>query len=171
MTKVDMMEYFDLVNAESVRLEPGILGFRKIFCKKEIQVRKDIPEDARCVVMGSEPGLLDRALRRRNVIGVMITDNELLRMTIEKTAENEKILFISTLGIVCADTQVRLRNIYRAKSLIASALRSKARISLVSMAEDEPSMFSSVQLLEMAKFLGATPAQASGMLSSLGGIE
>ncbi len=170
MTKADLMDYFDLINAESVRLEPGLLGFRKIFCKKEIQVRKDIPEEGRCVVMGSEPGLLDRALRRRNVIGIIIADNDLLRMTIEKTAENEKILFVPAIDIICADTQARLRNIYRARSLIATALRAKARLSLVSMAQDESSMLSSPQLLEMAKFLGATNVQASGMLNTLSEI-
>lgn len=166
------MAYFDLSSSEITdRRVTASLGYKKIFSSKELPVLENLDSNERCIVRSGEIGMLRRAIRRNNVAGIMIKDNELLRIAVEEAAENEKTLFISLHDILCSDTKSRLRNIYRARGLMAFAMRSKASISLVSLADSEAGLISTMQMLGMAKFLGASEENAKRIVSRLGEIQ
>lgn len=165
------MAYYDLVKMEAVeRKTASILGYKKIFLKNEIPIVNGPESNGKCIVMNGEPGMLSRALRRSNVIGIIIRDNELIRQAVEEAAENGKLLVFPIRDITCTDTRTRMRNLYRMRGLMAFATHSKAKISLVTLAEDESELLSTIQMLEIAKFLGAKEDHAREMLSNLGGI-
>lgn len=172
MTRAEIMAYFDLVNLDSVQAKTaGILGYKKIFGRKEMEVREEPSQAGSCIVRNAEPGVLGRSLRRNNVVGIIIKDNELLRMVVEETVENEKLLILPIHEITCADTRTRQRNLYRMRGLMAFALRSRAKVALATLAEEESCFLSSSQLIEVAKFLGASEAQAKEMAGNLGEIS
>lgn len=163
------MAYFDLTSMEDVdRKTSSVLGYKKIFNKKEIAVVESLDHNGKCIVKSGESGFLSRALRRNNVLGILIKDNELIRLAVEEAVTTEKLLCLSVHDITCVDTRTRMRNIYRMKGLISFAMRSKARIALVTLAQDESCLLSSNQMIEIAKFLGANESQAEKMISNLG---
>ncbi|HUB92534.1 MAG TPA: hypothetical protein VL945_01090 [Candidatus Saccharimonadales bacterium] len=166
------MAYYDLVNMDAPdRKTASILGFKKIFSKKELPVVDNLGYTGRCILASGEAGMLGRGLRRNNVTGIMINDSELIRMAVEEVVDTEKILVLPVHGITCGETRARLRNIYRMRGLMATATRSKAKIALVTMAEDESCMLSALQMVEVAKFIGATEAQAKKMVGAIGELE
>gem|GEM_PF-1534979 len=149
----------------------NLLGYKKILGKKELPVVDGLSSNNKCIVRGGESGILDRALRRNNVIGIIIKDNELIRMSVEEVKETDKLLFLSVHDLTCVDTRTRLRNLYRMRGLLSFATHSKAKVSLISLAEDESCLLSSIQMIEMAKFLGANEEQAKKMINNLGEIQ
>ncbi len=165
------MAYFDLVGMESAdRKTASLLGYKKIFSAKEIVLTDNVNLGEPCIVISNEPGTLGRALRKGNVEGVMIKDNELIRQAVEECREHEKLLCFSARELTAVDTRTRMRNLYRMRGLMAFALRSRARIALITLAKDESEMLSSMQMTGLAKFLGASEEQAERMISSLGEI-
>jgi RNase P/RNase MRP subunit p30 len=166
------MAYFDLTRAEIAdRGRAAVLGYKKILSGKELPVVENLSLSSQCVVRSGETGMLGRAVRRSNVAGIIIKDNELLRLAVEETVENEKLLFLPLHEILCSDTRSRMRNIYRMRGLMAFATRSRAKISLVTLAEGEPCILSTMQMLEIAKFLGANESNSKKMISTLGDIQ
>lgn len=164
------MAYFDLVRMEAPEKKfSTALGFKKILTTSQIEIvdGKSLGNKT-YIVRNSEPGVLGRALKHNGVIGIIINDSEMLRMTIEETAESEKILFLPTYDITCLDTRTRLRNLYRTRHLLAFATRSKAKTSLITLAEEKADMLSSSQMIELAMFIGAKEESAKKMLSALG---
>lgn len=171
MKRAEAMAYFDMTEMESVpQGKAAVLGYRKILPSNEIRIVTEPLGEGKCIVESQEQGILGRALRRNNVVGVIIKDNELLRMTVEEIRTTDKMLVVPVHGITCSDTRTRMRNIYRAKGLIAFALRAKAKIALVSLAKDPSCMLSSQQMLLLAEFLGASDIQSKAMLSSMGDV-
>ncbi len=169
MTRYNKMERFDVTGMDSVdpRLA-ALLGYRKMYSKKELPMTGNLDYNERCIFVGNEQGTLGRALRKNNVEGIMISDNELIRQTIEECKDHEKILFISTAGLILQDQRQRLRNIYRTRFLMGFAMRSRARIALISAADDESGMLSVEQMILTARFLGADEKRAAAMVSSIG---
>ena len=165
------MAYFDLSSLDAVdRKTASLLGYKKIFTRSEIPVADKLDSSQPCIVRSGEAGMLSRALRRSNVLGVIIKDNELLRMIVEEAVVNEKVICLSVHDLTCVDTRSRQRNLYRMRGLMAFAMRSKARIALVTAAEVESCLLSSMQMMEIAKYLGAKEEQAKKILGSLGEI-
>ncbi len=165
------MEYSDIAAMEAVPESTAkVLGYRKIFGRREIEVNEVPSQHSACVVRSSEPGVLGMALRRSNVIGVMIKDNELIRRTVEEAAEAEKALFLSAHELTCVETRERLRNLYRMRSLLSFAMRTGAEVRLVSLAQEDSCLLSAMQLVELARFLGAGEAHAKEMVRWMGGF-
>ena len=161
------MAYFDLVNmnAPEPKLQ-RLLGFKKIFSTDDIPI-VSIPNAhaEKCIVKSPEQGILRSAVRKNNVIGIMITDNELLRIVIEDSKEADKTIFLSVHDFTCVDTNKQLRNLHRAKTMLRFAMRSKAKVGLVSMANDDSCLLSSMQMLELAMFLSGSEEYAKTMLA------
>ena len=146
---------FDIVDMDSVNIKLAeIIGYKKIYTRNEIRVTEDQEYEGRCIFLGKEPGPLGKALRRNNVEGIIIFDNELIRQTVEECRDNEKTIFIDISSLVVQEQKQRLRNIHRARFLIGFALRNKTEIALVSLAKDEAGMLSSMQMLAFGRFLG-----------------
>lgn len=168
MIRVEYMP-FDLTSTYKPSPEEALeLGFGRIFSNDEIRVTPDISDVPTCIVANSDQGLLDRAIRRPNVAGIVINDSELLRMTLEKLKENEKALVLPLHQITCAETRQRLRNIYRMRSLLGSAFRYGADVAVATLAENKTCLLSSQQMVEVCMFLGANSKQADSMVSRLG---
>lgn len=161
------MAYFDLVDMKV----PGpklqrLLGYKRIFSTEEMPITATPNSPAeKCIVKSAEQGVLRSALRKSNVMGIMIADNELLRIVIEDSKESSKPIFISSRDFVCAETSKGLRNLHRAKTMLRFAMRSRARVALVSMADDASCLLSSMQMLELARFLSGSDEYAKKMLA------
>ncbi len=146
---------FDIVDMDSVDIKLAeLIGYKKIYARNEIRVTEDQEYEGRCIFLGKESGTLGKAVRRNNVEGIIIFDNELIRQTVEECRDNGKTLFIDVSSLVVQEQRQRLRNIHRARFLIGFALRNRTKIALISLAKDETGMLSSMQMLAFARFLG-----------------
>ena len=171
MTRAEYMT-FDLTSTYKPTPEEALeLGFSRIFSSEEIAVTPDLSNAPTCIVASSDQGILDRAQKRPNVAGIIINDSELLRMTLEKLRENEKILVLPLHQITCTESRQRLRNIYRMRSLLGSAFRYDADVAVATLAESKACLLSSRQMVEICLFLGASSEQADVMVSRLGELQ
>lgn len=166
------MKGFDVTEMDSVDGKlAAALGYKKMYSKKDLRITESIDCNERCIFAGNEPGILGRALRKNNIEGIIISDNELLRQTVEECKAHEKILFINTSGLILQDQRQRLRNIYRARFLMGFAMRERTKIAIISAAKDESEMLSVGQMVALAKFLGADENRAREMVASIGMIS
>ncbi len=164
-----MVRGFDIVDMDSVNIRLAeVIGYKKVYARNEIIVTEDQAYEGKCIFLGREHGALGKALRRNNVEGIMIFDNELIRQTLEECRDNEKILFVDISNLTVQEQKLRLRNIHRARFLIRSALRSRTKIALVSLAKDEAGMLSAMQMLAFAKFLGINEKDADSIFYNKG---
>jgi|SRR5271157_1613335 len=169
------MQFYDIVALkEEIDLEglAGRFGYRKIFLAgKDVEIVGDtmrLNDEGSFIVRSGDNETLSKAVRSNGVVGVIVDDSKVSGKFIEELRTHEKILFVPAAPLVCPGQNSRMRNLHWAKGIVRTALMGKARIALVTLAEEKECLLSSRQLLEIAKLLGATDKIADGMLSSLG---
>ncbi|VVB76992.1 Uncharacterised protein [uncultured archaeon] len=169
------MQFFDIVALkETADLEPLArrLGYRRIFALgKDAEIVGDVRglgENGRFIVRSKDNETLLKAMRINSVVGVVVEDGKAEGKFIEELRSRGKLLIVPVAGITCPLAEGRMRALYRAKTLIRSALRGKAGIALVTLAEGRDCLLSRTQMQEMAKLLGADDRAADAMLNSLG---
>jgi RNase P/RNase MRP subunit p30 len=72
--------------------------------------------------------------------------------------------------VICADDATRIQKLVRTRILVRNALAAKVRICLVSLADKKEGILSSMQMLEVANFLGIDQKRSKEALSALGGL-
>ncbi len=170
------MQFFDIVALkEEIDLEQLAprFGYRKMFrTGKDVELVGDIGRlngEGRFIVRSGDGETLSKAVRSNSVIGVIVDDSKVSGKFIEELRTHEKLLFVPVAPLVCPGRESGLRNLFRAKGILRTALMGKAGVSLVTLAEEKECLLSSGQMLELAKLLGATDKVAGEMLASVGG--
>jgi len=155
------MDYYDLVS-ETCEFDDSLrerLGFRKIgILGMDIMPaganKSNLSDFSNDLAFGKEKGLLI-SLVQKGVKGVAITDSYIDKKLLEVIADAGCILVLP-MGIITASYGIeRTRNIYRMSRLFEHARKMKIPVSFVSMAKTPQHMNSYMQLLELAKLLGA----------------
>lgn len=169
------MQYFDIVALKDLAGLDALgrrLGFRRMFLVgKDVELASDakrLSEEGRYIVKSGDNEVLSKAIRSNAVVGVVLEGGKASGKFIEELHAHEKLLFLPVAPLVCPNRESRLRNLYNAKGILRSALMGKARVSIVTLAEDRDCLLSSMQLFEIAKLLGANDRTAGEMLTSLG---
>jgi len=169
------MQFFDIVALkEEVDLKAlgRRLGYKKIFALgKEMELCADAnhPGEGKALIVKSgDEAVLVKALRNNSVIGIILDNNKASGRFIEDLRIHEKLLLIPVGPLVCPDRGDVIHSLYRAKSVLRSALMGRASVALVTLAKEKECMLSCSQMLEMAKLIGANDNVAKEMLSVLG---
>ncbi len=163
------MAYTDLVLMQQTSIELAKrLGYSRIFTSSDISIARK-QSVRKCIFIGSEKGRLDHAIRDSSVIGIVLEDSIESKSVIEHAASEGKPIFLIATHLTSAATQARLRSIYRMRRLFGFARHARASIGIISLASEPAELLSSMQMLEIAKMLGADEPYAKEMLEVLSG--
>ncbi len=145
------MKYYDIVLKPCEFDGPFAkrLGFERVF---------KADGKSRGLFAGRDRSALIKAAQRGSAIA--ITDFSIDREVLAKARDNEAALCIPISAIAAAKGLEQARLLHRASELIAYAYRKRMEVSFASLAESRLFMDSRMQLIEMAKALGATEEQA-----------
>ncbi len=143
------------------------LGYKKIFAACDIGI-VERPVDRSYILRSAEPGTIFKALGDINCRGVIFKGNELIKKTLEKAASNGKLVIMPVSEITQASGPTFMRNVYRLRSIFAYSKKSGAEMAIISLADGDNGLLSSMQMFELARFLGANETEAKAMLGSIG---
>ncbi len=123
-----------------------------------------VPE-GRAIAFGSAENM--SALVRKGIAGVCISGYKIDRKLIEDMSANDCILCISTKEITNSYGIRRAKAIYRASKLFRLAKKRKIRVAFATMASSTGEMLSKIQLIEIAKLIGAEEQYARYSISEI----
>jgi len=145
------------------------LGFKHMLVLgKDVELR-DIDRDkntnaAGCIAIGSNKPRLEGAVKSgAHAIG--ITDYRIDRKLMQTMKEREVALLVSFAGIKELGGNSRQRALYMMAKLVQKAVKMGIEVHFASMARSKLQMFSTMQLIEMAKLVGVDEAAAKAGLS------
>lgn len=146
------MRYYDLLFDSCVVNEAleKRLGFERMFL---------LNKDQKTICVDSNKARLAKAVQM-NMPAVAVTDFSIDRDLISRIKENDTILCMPFYPILTRSGLDRSRLLYKAKSFLAYAYNKRIRVSFASLAQSNRFINSKMQLVELAKLIGATEEQA-----------
>lgn len=163
------MPYYDIV-FEGCSADGGTvrkLGFSKIGV-----IPKDIGfadlsakgnNDRNCIVTGPPGKLLSAA--NGGVAGIYIQDYTIDRKLIQTMADNSCVLCIALADLMPLYGLKRSKLMFRIGKLVSAARKERASVGFLTMAKSDSAMCSYMQIIEIAKLLGADEDYARKSLS------
>ena len=169
------MQFFDLVAfpVNSADRVAERLGYKRMFVAgKDVELLEDAgaASASKKIIRSDDFETINRSLRQNSVLGIIPKSALPSGKALEAIKESEKLLFIRLCGATCADGAARPQELAKTRRLIRSALMGKVPFALVSLAESRECLMSSLQVLEVAQFLGVDAARAKEALGRLGGL-
>ena len=147
------------------------LGFKKLLVLgKDIQIRDlDKSKDtnaAGLIVTGSNKQRLEGAVKS-GALAVEVTDYRIERKLMQTMKDREVKLLISFGALKKLEGSGRQRALYLMSKLLRTAMKMGIEVRFASMAESKLHMFSSMQLIELARLIGADESAARAGISKL----
>ena len=147
------------------------LGFKRVLVLgKDIQVRDlDKSKDTNAtglIVIGSNKQRLEGAVKS-GALAIEITDYRIDRKLMQTMREREVKLLISFRALKKLEGNGRQRALYMMSKLLRTAVKMRIGVRFASMADAKAHMFSSMQLIELAKLIGADESAARAGISKL----
>lgn len=167
------MNFYDIA-ADSCAFDSALekrLGFKKIYIiNKDIAAVGHGDENrqvtGRSIAFGkAEEQLL--ALVKNGAAAVSITDSYIDRKLMEAIRENKCLICLPMSAITASYGVERSRNIYKMKRLFAEARRRGIDVCFASMAKTPANLNSYMQLVELAKLVGADERYARHSISEI----
>lgn len=168
------MQFFDIVSLKEeadIRKLALRLGYKKILSAgTEIHIISSPGDakDGKNIIRSNNAEAIAKAIRNNSVIGVIAGEVRLDKKLLEEIRSEEKLLLIPLSDIVCSRHETLQGNIKRARGALREALMSHVKVAVISLAPSRECMLSCMQMLELAKLIGATESGAKEMLCSLG---
>lgn len=124
--------------------------------------------EGRAIAFGSDEGKLS-SLVRKGIAAVHVDGFRIDRKLMEEIAANGCILCIDTKSITNSYGIRRAKALYRASRLFRLAKKKKIRVSFATLAASKEEMLSKIQLIEIAKLIGADEQYARYSMSEING--
>jgi hypothetical protein len=149
--------YFDISYFDVPENLTRLLGFKKIYTiGKQLELNKNADN-----IIADDFSLQKFSIS--NVVGVRI--NKIDRQFFQKIREEEKIAIIDISNLINASGEGIIKEYKRLKLLAMNALKAKLNLSIATFAKNEEGLLSSMQMLEVAKFIGLNEKQAKDAIS------
>jgi hypothetical protein len=169
------LEYYDIVS-ETCGFDSALakrLGFAEIFTiNKDVAAigtgHKQPKVPGRGIAFGRDTQQLI-SLVKGGAGAVSITGSFIDEKLMEAIASNDSILCMPMSAITASTGIERSKNIFRMRRLFRKASKMKIRVAFVSMAKTPRHMNSYMQLIELAKLLGADERYARYSISKING--
>jgi len=146
--------YYDISYFDVDQALTKLLGYKKIYrIGKEIRLN----EVGRYIIADAQ---MLHLFKLSEIAGVRV--NKVDKVLFQKLKENDKCLIIDVSKLRSGDFIKEYNN---AKNILRNALHTGLRVLIASFARDEIQLLSSLQMLELAKFIGASEGVAKEMLS------
>ena len=165
------MNFYDIVS-ETCQFDEQFakrLGFKRIFTlNKDIRAvghgNENDKDLSRSIAFGKDANQL-LALVKHGAPAVAITDSYIDRKLMEAIKDNGCVLVLPISVMTASWGVERSRNIYRMAKLYRYAVKKEIKTTFASMAKSPQYMNSYMQLIELAKLLGADDKYARHSLS------
>jgi hypothetical protein len=170
------MRFFDLVAIDYDSLDQLAkrLGYNRIFRLdsdfKIVESLKEADSNGKKIVRSDKFEVVAKSLRRNEILGVLPCNDTVSKKVLEIIKNDGKFLFIPISPVICAEDAMRIQKLVKTRMLIRNALAAKVKICLISLAEKKEGIISSMQMLEVASFLGMDQKCSKEALSALGGF-
>lgn len=156
------MRYCDLVHTDVDDALVKRLGFSKFLKEgKEVSVTSTHTQSGKCIVKNAKENILGKAVHHNSVIGIMPTDNKLSKKLIEDAAQNNKTIFLLVTDVTTTEHRARTANIFKMRKIVASAKKAEAKIAMITCANSNDDMLSSMQMLQIAELIGLGDAKTA----------
>ncbi|MDE1810685.1 MAG: hypothetical protein KGH66_01440 [Candidatus Micrarchaeota archaeon] len=148
------------------------LGFKRLLVAgKDVEIR-DIDRDKNtnakdCVVIGVNKPRLEAAAKS-GAIAISITDQRIDRKLMQTMKERETKLLISFAVLKETGGNDRQRTLYMMSKLLRHAVKMRIEVCFASMARSRLHMLSTMQIIELAKLIGAEEDAARKGLKQIG---
>ncbi len=149
---------------------------RRLGYKRVLIVGKDVAllnagnDTKKTVIYAKNMDAVARHVKSRDVVGFIFDDSSIIRKALEEIHENGKLVVLPLSQIMQHDQRARLRGIGRMRRLLKTALRYRAQVAVVSLAQNKDQMLSRMQLSALASYLGANDEQSKAMLQKIGDV-
>lgn len=158
------MIYFDIARFD---VSDGIckrLGYKKIYrAGKDVVISGGVEKaPVPLIVVSKDPGVLIGAVRDNNVVGIIFEENELTKKVVEKAAEMKKVVFLAVGQLMRIPPKERGFRVSRMRKIILASHKMGARVALVSLADSETMLLSTMQMMEVARLLFKEPSGLFG---------
>lgn len=167
------MDFYDIAMA-SCEFESAFaqrLGFKKIFvCGRDIQLinadkGSSFPKEDFIAIGANKNNLLTAA--RSGASAVAIADSRIDRKLMEELREQKTTLILPTSLITSSYSLERPKRLYLISKLYSHAKKLGIDVGFATMAESRQNMCSYIQLIEIAKLVGADEQQARHGISAV----
>ncbi|MGC8586694.1 MAG: hypothetical protein ACP5K9_00150 [Candidatus Micrarchaeia archaeon] len=167
------MYFFDFVNSDlgAYAQFTSRLGFRRIFGPGEIAVARKLEgtgSETPGILVTSDSRLISKAARLEGIIGVVFEDLAIRKMLMSELRDYDKFLVFSPMQVVLQDRAEATHRIRRARELFRNAEHIGVKTAIASLAQSIYDVYSSAQLAEIAKLIGASEEGAKRMLNEMG---
>ncbi len=152
---------------------PSRLGYKKILeAGKDIEVMDSVGAATltKKIVRSDSIETITKGVRQNRTIGVLPKNASLSGKALDAVKENGKLVLIPLSEATCAQGPDRAHALPRFRKLVRNVLIAKVPFALVSMAETREGMMSSLQMIEVAGFLGVDQRRAKEALAKLGEV-
>jgi len=137
-----------------------LLGYKRIYC-----IGKDVSLNEEGDYIIADAQVLHK-FKLSNIIGVRASKVD--KALFQKIKENDKPIIIDISNLLSKDF---IREYNTGRNILRNAIKMGLSVSLASFAKDEEHLLSALQMLEIAKFLGAGEERAKEMLGNSYDIE
>lgn len=165
------MDFYDLAQpAATDGALSGSLGFKKIYTVgRDVDVvnasaAKGDLSDTICIGAAGE---VLCAVAKRSPRAIIVSDFRIDRKLIAIMAERDVTLCIGMDSIIESSAHNRTRAIYMQSKLLAYAMGKKMDVAFVSLARSQENLCSPMQLIALAKVLGASDGYARESVSGV----
>ncbi len=160
------MKYYDITALPDIDVAFWKrLGYSKIYTRNEVRIEERQNGTGAYILKSSEPGRIFRSISDRNCVGIVFRDNLPVKRVLEKAAAEDKPVIIPISKLTCSTGPSFMKNTYGLKSIFASCVNVGVTVAAASLAANADSLLSSLQMLELSKFIGASEEQAKEMIS------
>ncbi len=157
-----MEKRFDLVKTEFKKGLEKVLGFDKIFIsEKDI----DISSNKSKIGLSSDKNII--RIVRSGGIGVIFDNYRIEGKLIAEMKANDSVAYIPLYKITESYRLYRSREIYKASKLIKYLKRKRISIGFITFTESVEGMCSYMQIMELAKLIGADEDMAKKGISEI----
>lgn len=157
-----MEKRYDLVKTEFKEGFEKVLGFDRIFIsEKDI----DISSNRSKIGLSSDKNII--RIVRSGGIGVIFDNYRIEGRLIAEMKANDSVAYIPLYKITESYRLYRSREIYKASKLIKYLKRKRINIGFITFSESVEGMCSYIQIMELAKLIGADEDMAKKGISEI----
>lgn len=169
----ERMAYFDIVH-EGVADEPLMsrLGYSRAYAiGSDVAFMEKLSGNvSHAILQGKNPGAFMRSLHAQAVSAFCFEDFEAMNKVLAAASEAGKPVLIPVSWLFISSPRLQVRAISRARRLVSVASEYKAKTILATLASKKSHLVSSVQMLNIGRFLGMSDEAAKRAMSAAGDV-
>lgn len=149
------MKYYDITAIDIDSALQRRLGYSKIYVAGRDVAVQATPKQSSIpmIIRSKDQNVLFKSLKDNSVRGIILEGNFLNKKVIEKASEIRKTIFIPVSYLLWLGVWDRQAELQKIKRILAAAHHLKAKVSIITLAENAGSVLSKDQMTELANMI------------------